>query len=112
MLISALAVFGVAAVIGLTLAYAILKKKETSMRAALLHGALGAAGLVLVLAHELKHPHPYLATAIVLLAVAALGGAWLFANDLRKKPGPAALIVIHALVAVVAVVLVLLVATQ
>jgi hypothetical protein len=112
MLVSALVVFAIAAVIGLTLAFAVLKKKETSKPVALLHGALGAAGLVLVFLHALKYPHTYLTTAIVLLGVAALGGAWLFANDLRKKPGPAALVVIHALVAVVAVVLVLLVATR
>lgn len=112
MLTPALVVFAIAAVLGLMLAAAIFKKKPTSKSAALAHGAFGAAGLVLLILHAAKSPHSFLTTAIVLLVIAALGGAILFANDLRKKPGPVGLVVIHALAAVVAVVLVLLVAIQ
>lgn len=111
MLIAAIVIFAVAAVIGLTLAVKILKKKETSKPVALLHGLAGAAGLVILILQAVKHPATLLTAAIVLLVVAALGGVVLFANDLRKKPGPAALVIIHALAAVAAVVLVLIVAT-
>ena len=40
---------------------------------------------------------PMLIPALVLFALAAIGGAVLFANDLRKKTGPVVLVVIHAL---------------
>ncbi len=109
MLLIALIIFGVAAVLGLTLAIQIFKKRETSKGAAVTHGLFGAAGLVVLLLYTLKNPNTLLTSAIGLLVVAALGGAIVFINDLRKKPGPVALVVIHALVAVAAVVLVLLV---
>lgn len=112
MLIPALIIFGLAAVLGLVVAIQILKKRETSKGVALAHGLFGAAGLVVLLLHTLKNPQTLLTAAIALLVVAALGGAIAFANDVRRKPGPVALIVIHALVAVTAVVLVLLVALK
>ncbi len=112
MLITTLVIFGLAAVLGLTVAIQIFKKRETSKGAALAHGAFGAVGLVLLILYTVKNPHSWLTTAIVLLVVAALGGAILFVNDLRKKAGPVGLVVIHALAAVIAVVLVLLVAIK
>ncbi len=112
MLIAVIALFALAAVVGITLAVKIFKKQETSKGVALAHGAVGATGLVLLIVYTLRHPHAYLTAAIVLLVVAALGGILLFANDVRKRPGPAALVIIHALAAVIAVVLVLIVATK
>jgi peptidoglycan/LPS O-acetylase OafA/YrhL len=112
MLITTLVIFGIAAVLGLTVATQIFQKRETSKGVAVAHGLFGAVALVLLILHAVKSPHQWLTTAIILLVVAALGGAIVFVNDLRKKPGPLGLIVIHALVAVVAVVLVLLVAIK
>src|SRR5579885_455791 len=103
MLIPALVLFVLAALLGLAVALAIFKKKETSKPVAVLHGLFGAAGLVLLLLHAMKHPHQLLTAAIVILVIAALGGALLFVNDLRRKPGPVALVVIHAIAAVAAV---------
>lgn len=112
MLITTLVLFALAAVLGLTVASQIFKKRETSKAVALAHGAFAAAGLVVLIVYALHNAHPWLTTAIVLFVVAALGGAVLFVNDLRKKPGPVGLVIIHALVAVVGVVLVLLVALK
>src|ERR1051326_6987568 len=112
MLTPALVLFVVAALLGLAVAVTILKKKETSKPVAVLHGLFGAAGLVLLLLHAMKNPDRLLTAAIVILVVAALGGALLFVNDVRKKPGPVALLVIHALAAVAAVGLVLMVALR
>jgi ABC-type transport system involved in cytochrome c biogenesis permease subunit len=112
MLATTLVLFALAALLGLTVAVQIMKRRPTSKGTALAHGLFGAAGLVVLLLYALKNPHPWLTTAIVLLVIAALGGAVLFANDLRRRPGPVGLIVIHALAAVVAVALVLLVAMR
>ena len=103
MLILSIAFFALSAVLGLTVAIALLKKQTTSKPVVLAHGAVGAAGLVVLIFHAAKNPHSLLTTAIILLVVAALGGAALFANDLRKKPGPLFLVVIHAVVALAAV---------
>lgn len=112
MLTIIIALFVVAAIIGLTLAIALFRKKETSKPVALTHGLFGAGGLIFLAVYTAQNPDRLLWTAVALLAVAALGGLWLFSNDLRRKPGPHALIVIHALAALVAVGLVVAVAVS
>lgn len=103
MLIISIVFFVLSAVLGLTVAIALFKKRATSKPFVLAHGAVGAAGLVVLIFHVVRNPNSLLTTAIILLVVAALGGAVLFANDLRKKPGPLFLVVIHAVVALAAV---------
>ncbi len=110
MLTLSIALFAFAALLGLVVAAALFKKKETSKPVALTHGLVGAAGLVFLILHALQNPNKSLTIAITLFVIAALGGVVLLANDLRKKPGPLFLVVVHALAAVVAVVLVLTVA--
>lgn len=109
MLITAIVLFVIAALLGLTVAVQLFRRRPTSKGVAVAHGLVAAAGLVVVLIEALRSPQRFLTTAIVLLVIAALGGAVLFVNDLRAKPGPLALIVIHALVALAAVVLVIVV---
>lgn len=106
MLTVALVLFGLAALLGLTLAVAIFRQRETTKPVAVIHGLVGASGLVFLVIHALSHPHKSLTLAIILLVIAALGGVLLFANDLRKKPGPLFLVAIHALAAIAAVLLV------
>jgi hypothetical protein len=103
MLIISIVFFVIAAVLGLTVAIALIKKQTTSKPVVFAHGAVGATGLVVLVFHAAKHPNNLLTTAIILLVVVALGGAVLFANDLRRKPGPLFLVVIHAVVALAAV---------
>jgi hypothetical protein len=112
MLTFSIVLFAVAALLGIGVAVALLQKKETSKPIALAHGAFGAGGLVLLSFYTVQNPHKFLTAAIVLLIVAALGGVVLFANDLRRKPGPVFLILVHALAALAAVVLVVLVAVK
>lgn len=109
MLIFALLLFVVAALLGVTVAVALVKKQPTSKPIAVTHGLFGAAGLAVLVYYVSQHPHPLLTWAIGSLVVAALGGALLFMNDLRQKPGPVGLIAIHALVALIGVGFVLLV---
>lgn len=110
MLILILVLFGIAAGLGLVVAAALFKKAPTSKGVALTHGLFAAGGLMLLVVALLKQPHALLGWAVGLLVAAALGGVVLFANDVRRKPGPLGLVVVHACVAVVAVVLVLVVA--
>lgn len=103
MLTLALVLFGLAAVLGLVVAMQILGKRPTAKPVAVAHGLAAATALVLLIVHALSAPHRLLTVAIVLFVIAALGGAWLFANDLRSKPGPGGLIAIHALAALAGV---------
>lgn len=103
MLPIAVGLFAVAAVGGLTLAVLHFRKKTLPLGLALLHGVLGASGLVVLLLAVMKGGAPAKASyALVLFAVAALGGFYLFSFHLRKKLLPSPVVIIHALVAVTA----------
>jgi predicted membrane metal-binding protein len=79
------------------------------MPVALIHGAIAAAGLVALLIFVLANGAVHNAgIALVLFAVAALGGFFLFSFHLRNKPLPIPVMAVHALVAVAGFALLLL----
>lgn len=101
MLAYALIVFAVAAVGGLVLAAHVLRGKFAPWALSLLHAALGATGLVLlvVLLARGAASRPVV-TGLAVLLLAALGGFFLASFHLRRKLPPRAVVVIHAGVAV------------
>jgi hypothetical protein len=106
MLRIAVFVFAVAALGGLVLAIRHFKGQDRPWPLAILHGLLGAAGLILLLVPVITGGVPALAkTALALFVVAALGGFLLFAFHIQNKRLPSPVVVIHAGVAVVAFVL-------
>lgn len=107
MLQLAVAIFAVGAVGGLVLASYVLRGRLAPWALSLLHAALGAAGLVLTLLVVLGAGTVPSSTplALILLLVAALGGFFLASYHLRKQPGPRAVVLIHAGVAVIGFVL-------
>jgi hypothetical protein len=103
MLSIAVGLFAVAAIGGLTLAVLHFRKKSLPLALALLHGLLGASGLVALLWAVMQGGAPAKAAyALTLFVVAALGGFYLFSFHLRKKALPSPVVIIHALVAVTA----------
>ena len=71
----------------------------------IIHGVLAASGLLVLLYALFTGPQPAaLMIGAVLLVVAALGGFFMFSFQLRKLPPPKAVVVIHALAAVIGVV--------
>lgn len=108
MLTTGAVLFAIAAVGGIVMVLMHLKGSAIPTPLALLHGLLGAAGLVvLILIVQGGGAGTLLTTSLVLFVVAALGGFVLFANHLKKKPLSTPLIFIHGGVAVVAFVLLL-----
>lgn len=103
MLYISIALFLVAAVFGLIVASAILRNQPTPKPAVYIHGLLGAVALAIVVYYVIKNGSNSPMISLILLVVAALGGFVLFARDMSKKPGPFALVVVHALVAVAGV---------
>lgn len=100
----AIGTFLVAAVGGLVMAVQIFKERVPSVPLAVLHGALGATGLALLLWVFLtSEPALAVTVGLVILVVAALGGFFLASFHLRGIPHPKAVVVIHAGAALVGV---------
>ena len=100
----ALIVFVIAALGGLVMAMKILKGQLAPWALSLLHAALGATGLVLLLAVINGPADSRVAAALGILVVAALGGFYLASIHARKKVAPKAVVIVHASVAAVGVV--------
>jgi len=110
----ALVLFAVAALGGLTMAVMRFRGAERPPTGlALLHGALAAAGLIALIVAMTETGVPALArTALVFFIVAALGGFYLFAQHMQKKALPIPIMVVHAGVAVIGFVILLVVVTH
>ena len=102
MLNYAIIIFAIAAVGGLVLAAHVLRGKFAPWALSLLHGLLGAAGLVALIVIVLQGAgSARLFAALGLLVLAALGGFFLAAFHLRRQLPPKAIVCVHAGVAVV-----------
>jgi hypothetical protein len=106
----ALVLFAIAALGGLILAVLRLRgRADLPLGLAVVHGLVAAAGLVaLIVAIAGATAAGGLAKgALVLFIIAALGGFALITSHLRTKNVPIPLMIVHAVVAVVAFVLLL-----
>ena len=100
--------FAVAALGGLVLGVLGLRQRNLPMWLSIIHGLVAATGLVtLIIGIVQGSAGSLLIASLVLFLIAALGGFVLFSFHLRRKPHPKALIVIHALTAVIAFILLL-----
>jgi len=100
MIYSAIALFALSAVLGLTILIKWLTKKDASRGVIYSHGIVAAAALAVLIVYAVKNPGSFPKLSIILFVVAALGGFYMFINDLRKKPSQLAIAFIHALLAV------------
>lgn len=106
MLKLALFIFAIAAVGGLFMATRVLKNQLAPWVISLLHAALGATGIVLLLWAVLTQvTGSLLCWSLGLFVVAALGGFLLASFHVRQKLPPKAVVFIHGGVAVIAFVL-------
>jgi hypothetical protein len=103
MLVYALIVFAIGAVGGLTLAGVyVLRGRLAPWALSLLHAALGAIGLLLLIYAALTTGISGAAlAALVILVIAALGGFYLASIHLRGQVAPKPVVFIHASVAVI-----------
>jgi hypothetical protein len=102
MLTYALIVFAIGALGGLVLASSVLRGRLAPWPLSLLHAALGAIGLLLVIYAALKTGISGAAmAALVILLIAALGGFYLASIHLRREVAPRPVVFIHAGVAVI-----------
>ena len=92
--------FALSAVLGLAILIKWLTKKDASKGVIYSHGIVAAIALVLLIVYAINNPNNFPKVSIILFVIAALGGFYMFFNDLKKKTSPLAVAFIHALLAV------------
>lgn len=106
MLLLAIALFAIAAILGLYLLSYVLQNKNTPKGIAFTHGPLAAIGLIILIIYAfLYKPAPIV--SIIIFILAALGGLILIHKDLTEKPVPRWLAIGHGLIAIIGFVLLL-----
>jgi hypothetical protein len=95
-----IALFAIAAIIGLLILKNWLTSATTSRATVYAHGIFAAAGLVLLFIYFMKNAQQDIKTSLILFLVAAVAGFYMFFQDLRGKFSPTWLAIIHGLVAV------------
>ncbi|HEY0029877.1 MAG TPA: hypothetical protein VGC65_03885 [Bacteroidia bacterium] len=99
MIIAAIALFSLAAILGLLLFGFVIKGKHTPKALVLTHGPLAIAGIILLVIYCTQNdPDPI--DSLILFLIAASGGLILVARDLMGKTIPKWLAAIHGLLAV------------
>lgn len=96
---TAIGLFALAAGIGLYLLARVLQKKTIPKGAAILHGLIASAALVLLIIDMIRSGADTV-QIVVLFIITALGGAVLFARDLTGKSLPRSLALVHGALAV------------
>jgi hypothetical protein len=98
----ALIIFAIGALGGIALASFVLRGRLAPWPLSLVHAALGAIGLILVIyaAVTAGISHAALA-ALVILVIAALGGFYLASIHLRQRVAPKSIVFVHAGIAVI-----------
>ena len=103
-----IAIFAVAAVVGLTMAIAAFQGNFPPVPSAVLHGVLAATGLVLLIVAVVQGAAGAEIYALGFFLVAALGGFGMaFGFHARKKPLPKGFVAGHAALAVIGFLLLL-----
>lgn len=103
-----IALFAVAAIIGLIILKNWLTSANTSRTTVYLHGIFAAAGLIFLIIQYIKTPLANYKWSLILFAVAAVAGFYMFFKDLKGIFSPTWLAVVHGLVAVTGFVFLLL----
>src|SRR5215213_6773731 len=100
MLYAAIALFAVAAILGILIFKNWLTSAKTSRGVVYAHGIIAATALILLLVVVFQNGISALRTSVILFIIAALGGIYMFVRDLRGKFSPMWLATVHALLAV------------
>lgn len=101
MLLYGVVILAVTAVGGLVPAVFALKRKQGPLFVSIVHGLLGATGLVLVALAVLQGAGgTFGLIGLVLVVGAALGGFFVVSFRFRGLTAPPALVIVHAIVAV------------
>lgn len=93
--------FALAAVLGVTIITKWFSGKGASKAVIYSHGVVAVAGFLLLIYYAVQNQHNFPKVSIILFAIAAVAGLYMFTGDQKGKPHPMAIAVTHALVAVI-----------
>ncbi len=97
---TAIAIFGMAAILGMYLLSLILRNKETSTGIAMIHGLFAATGIILLIVYcSGNNSGPLI--SIIIFSIAALGGLIMVYRKSTGKKIPKWLGILHGLTAVI-----------
>ncbi len=96
----ALGFFVLAVFFGFIVFIQLLCDRPSFKPAVLLHGLVAVTGLGCLIAYTILHAGSKPILSVVVLCIAALGGLTLLSFDLRKKPIPKLILLLHPLAAV------------
>jgi hypothetical protein len=99
MLYLCIALFALAAVIGVTMLMKWMAGQGASKPVIYSHGSVAATALVLLLVYVVQHPGENPMTALILFSIGAVGGFYLFFVE-RTGKRPVAVAVVHGLLGV------------
>ncbi len=100
MMYLAIALFALSAVLGVAILWKWMSKQDASKGVIYSHGIVAAGGLGVLVFYALQNPGAFPKVSLILFAVAAVAGFYMFFRDLAKKTSPMGLAFTHALVAV------------
>ena len=100
LILTAIALFVIAACFGLVILTAILKDQPTPKLFVAMHGPIAASALVLLIIDIVKgHTEGLLIASVIIFVLAAMGGFYLYTMDMLKKPIPKIAALLHPLTA-------------
>lgn len=97
----AIGLFVLAAFMGLIVLIEILCDRPTPKGVVYTHGIFAGIGLLLLILFMVYHQGTNPILSVTILILAALGGVALFTIDIRKKPIPKWLALLHPLIAII-----------
>ena len=103
MLYVTIVLFLIAAIFGVIIFKNWLTSANTSKTVIYAHGAVAAIALVILLYYVIANDATDLQLSLWLFVIAALGGFYMFYQDMKKKFSPMWMAVVHALLAVAGV---------
>jgi hypothetical protein len=95
-----IALFAIAAVLGLSILMKWLTKKKVSRTVIYSHGIFAALGVVLLTVYALQNRSNYPQLGLTLFIIAAVGGFYMFFRDMQNKMSPYSIAFVHTLLAV------------
>lgn len=111
MITGSIVLFVIAALLGVYLVWHILRDKPTPKGIAFTHGPVAALGLLLLIVYAIRQGG-VIWLPVALFALAAVGGLWLIATDLRGSGPSKVLALMHGGLAVAALLVLLYVLSQ
>jgi hypothetical protein len=100
MIYASIALFALAAVLGLTILIKWLSNSDASYAVKFTHGGVAATGLVLLIVYAVQSPEHFPKLSIILFAIAAVGGFYMIIRDLSQKVKSTGFAFVHALLAI------------